>query len=126
MMEGVLAADKVEAARGKWQRCAVAIHPGDVRHFALRLGQHAERAVEADEPRVRRWGSVGNLLVAGAARAIEQRQARGRPAPGQKRYELGVGRFLAMRRAVVEFRDRVVIDARGSLHPGPPQDRHKC
>jgi hypothetical protein len=51
MMDGVLAADEVEAARGKWQRRAVTVHPGDVRHFALRLAQHAERAVEADEPR---------------------------------------------------------------------------
>src|SRR5215831_3698911 len=44
--------------------------------------------------------------------------------PGQKRYELGIGRFLAMRRAVVEFCDSVVIDARRSLHPGPSQDGH--
>jgi hypothetical protein len=49
-----------------------------------------------------------------------------RPAPGQKRDELRVGRFLAMRCAVVELRDRVVIDARRSLRPGPSQDGDKC
>jgi hypothetical protein len=54
MMEGILAADEVEAARGKWLRRAVAVHPSDVRHFAPRLAQQAERAVEANEPRVRR------------------------------------------------------------------------
>ena len=39
MVEGVLATDEVEAARGKWQRRAVAVHPGDIRHFAPRLAQ---------------------------------------------------------------------------------------
>jgi hypothetical protein len=33
------------------------------------------------------------------------------PRPGQKRNELRVGRFLAMRRAIVAFRYRVVVDA---------------
>jgi hypothetical protein len=53
MVEGVPTADEVEAALGKWQCRAVAVRPSDVRHFAPRLAQHAERAVEADEPRVR-------------------------------------------------------------------------
>jgi hypothetical protein len=52
MVEGVLATDEIEAARGKRHGRAVTVHPGDVRHFAPRLAQHAERAVEADEPRV--------------------------------------------------------------------------
>ena len=52
MVEGVLATDEVEAARGEGQHRAVAVHPGDVRHFAPRLAQHPERAVETDEPRV--------------------------------------------------------------------------
>src|SRR5262249_17160672 len=50
-------------------------------HFAPRLAQHPERAVETDE--------------------------------------LRVGRFLAMRRTIVAFRYRVVVDARRLLHRGP-------
>src|SRR5215831_15266868 len=52
MVEGVLATDEIEAARGKRQGRAVTVHPGDVRHFAPCLAQHSERAVESDEPRV--------------------------------------------------------------------------
>src|SRR5262249_43987619 len=73
------------------------------------------------EARVRRYDPVRDLLVAGAARDVEQREGGGRCALGQKRYELGVGRFLAMRRTVVECRERIVIDAQRSLRLGPSQ-----
>jgi len=50
MMERVLAADEIKTVRGKRQCRAVAVHPGNVWHFAQRLAQHAECAVEADKP----------------------------------------------------------------------------
>src|SRR4029077_14532311 len=77
MVEGVLAADEVKAARCKRQRCAVAVYPGNLVHFAPCLVQHSERAVETDEAGVGRDAPVGDLLITGAAGDVEQRQARG-------------------------------------------------
>ena len=81
-----------------------------------RLAQHAERAVEPDHPRARRDRAIGDQLIARAASDVQEQWCSQPRSLSEEHRERTIGRFLAVRLAVVEWRDCVVVDARRPLH----------
>jgi hypothetical protein len=71
-MERELTRDEIETFGSKWQYCTLGLHPGNIRPLRLRLIQHTQRPIDADQLGVGRNRPVCHKLVAGPAGDIQE------------------------------------------------------
>ena len=110
MVKCELAADKVEASRGKRKRRAIGADPGDVGRLETSLAQHSEWPIKAGVPGTRHGGAVRDQLISGAAADVQNREIGGSAPPG-KPQKMRVRRSRPIGLHIVEMRDLIVIYA---------------
>jgi hypothetical protein len=109
----------------RWRMCSTSSRgsaarrlrcPFGVAACRARLAQHSDRPVEPDHPRTRRHRAVSDQLVARTASDVQEQCCSCCRSLSEERRERRIGRFVAVRLAIVEWRDHVVVDARRPLH----------
>src|SRR5690242_2103224 len=115
-MKAELTRYEIETLGSKRQLGAVGLDPGNIRRLRLRLSEHAERSVEADQSGIGYNRPVRHKLATGAAGDVQEGQTIRRGVLGDEGHEFGVDRFPSIRLSIVYMGDGVVVHARGGPH----------